>query len=89
LEIEIQLSRVLKSREVKPSNVMAIQALVGGDHGNTAFNFEATTTAKLQDGEQLYFKVCCCELNCRKDMLGLFKKATLSRLTTGLKTISM
>ncbi len=56
-EIKIQLSRVLKSREVKASDVKAVQSVIGGDHGNMAFQFGAAITAELQDGEQLYFKV--------------------------------
>ncbi len=80
-EIEIQLSRVLKSREVKASDVKALQAVIGGDHSDTTFQFGAAITAKLQDGEQLYFEVCCCKLVCRKDTSALFE-------TTGLKVFS-
>jgi hypothetical protein len=87
-EIEIQLSRVLKSREVKASDVKAVQAVMGEDHGNMAFQFGAAITAKLQDGEQLYFKFCCYKIVCRKDMSALLEKTILPRLTTGLEVIS-
>jgi hypothetical protein len=42
---------------VKPSEVLAVEAVVGGDHGVTAFQFGAAVTAKLVSGEDLYFEV--------------------------------
>ena len=89
LGIGIQLSRLLKSREVKASNVKAVQAMIGGDHGNTAFHFGAAITAELQDEGLLYFEDCCCKLVCRKDTSVLLEKTILPCLTTGLKVISM
>jgi hypothetical protein len=88
LEIEIQLSRVLKSREARASDVKTVFAVVGGDHGDMAFQYGVAITAELQDGEQLYFEVCCCKLICRKDTSVLLEKTILPHLTTGLKIIS-
>jgi hypothetical protein len=36
-KIEMQLARKLKSRNEKPPNVKEVQAVIGGDHGNTVF----------------------------------------------------
>ncbi len=59
-KIKIQLTRVLKSREVKASEVKTVFAVIGGNHGDTAFQFGAALNAVLQNAEQLYSKVCCC-----------------------------
>ncbi len=88
LEIEIQLSRVLKSREARASDVKTVFAVVGGDHGDMAFQYGVAITAELQDGEQLYFEVSCCQLICRKDTSALLEKTILSHLTTELRIIS-
>ena len=45
-EIEVQLLRYLKSRGMRPSDVKAVQAVVGGDHGDTVFQFGAAITAE-------------------------------------------
>ena len=73
--------------EVRPSDVMAVQAVVGGDHGDTAFQFGAAITAEIHDGETIYFKVTTVKLICRKDTSKLLEATILPRLTTGLKII--
>ncbi len=60
-EIEVQLLRCLKSRGLRPSDVKAVQVVVGGDHGNTAFQFGAAITAKMHDGGKIYFEVTTVE----------------------------
>ena len=88
-EIEAQLLRFLKSRGMRPSGVKAVQAVVGGDHGDTAFQFGAAITAEMHDdGRKIYFEVTTVELICRKDMSKLLEATILPRLTTGLKIIN-
>jgi hypothetical protein len=83
-EIEVQLLRCLKSRGMKPSDVKAVQAVVGGDHCDTAFQFGAAITAEMHDGGKIYFKVTTDKLICRIDMSKLLEATILPRLTTGL-----
>ena len=40
-----QLARELESQNVNPLDVVSVQAVVGGDHGDTAFQFGAAVTA--------------------------------------------
>jgi len=87
-EIEVQLLRYLKSRGMRPSDVKAFQAVVGGDHGDTAFQFGAAITAEMHDGGKIYFEVTTVKLICRKDTSKLLEATILPRLTTGLKIIS-
>jgi hypothetical protein len=87
-EIETQLCRILRSRNVKPSDVLAVEAVVGGDHGDTAFQFGAAVTATLVSGEHLYFEVTTCELICRKDTAALLERTILPKLTTGLNVVT-
>jgi len=61
-EIEVQLLRCLKSRGMRLSDVKAVQAVVGGDHGDTAFQFGAAITAEMHDGRKIYFEVTTVEL---------------------------
>ena len=35
---------------MRPSDVKAVQAVVGGDHGNMACQFGAAITAEMHDG---------------------------------------
>ncbi len=73
---------------MRPSDVKAVNAVVGGDHGDTGFQFGAAISAEMQNGEQIYFKVTTVELICRKDTSKLLEVTILTRLTTGLKIIS-
>jgi hypothetical protein len=78
----------LRSRNVAPSDVLAVEAVVGGDHGDTAFQFVAAVTATLVSGEHLYFEVTACELICRKDTAALLERTILPKLTTGLNVVT-
>ena len=40
-EITLYLQRHLSSRSVQPSDVASVQVVVGGDHGDTAFQLGA------------------------------------------------
>ncbi len=64
----------MRSRNVKPSEVLAVEAVVGGGHGDMAFQFGAAVTAALVSGEHLYFEVTTCELICRKDTAALWNE---------------
>ena len=46
--ISQRLLRELTSRNLDPSDVVEVQAVVGGDHGDIAFQFGAVVTDKLQ-----------------------------------------
>ena len=83
-EIEVQLLRCLKSRGMRPSDVKAVQAVVGGDHGDTAFQFGAAITAEMHDGGKIYFEVTTAKFICRIDTSKLLEASFLPRLTTGL-----
>lgn len=87
-EIEIQLARELKGRGVTPSDVYKVQAVIGGDHGDTAFQFGAAITAILNDNTRVYFEIIVAELICRKDSSALLEKTILPGLTAGLKIIA-
>jgi hypothetical protein len=67
-EIARYLQRHLQSKSAtKPADVLRIQAVAGGDHGDTAFQFGASVSAELSNGEIIDFEVSVCELICRKD----------------------
>jgi hypothetical protein len=63
-EIARYSQRHLQSHFVKPANVVHVQAVVGGDHGNTAFQFGASVSAELNDGRIIEFEVSVCKLIC-------------------------
>ena len=68
------LQRHLTSKNVNPSDVLSVQAVVGGDHGDTAFQFGASVSVKLVcDGNIIEFEVSACELICRKDTATLIE----------------
>ena len=87
-EIARYLQRHLTSKNVNPSDVLSVQAVVGGDHGDTAFQFGASVSVKLCDGNIIEFKVSACELICRKDTAKLIESTILPRLTAGLLVVA-
>jgi hypothetical protein len=44
MEVENQMSRVLQSHNVEPSTIKGVQLVVGGNHGDTVFQFGAEVT---------------------------------------------
>jgi hypothetical protein len=60
---------------------------VGGDHGNTAFQFGASVSVKLC-GNIIEFEVSACELSCRKDTATFIESLILPRLTAGLLVVA-
>ena len=58
-KLEILLIRELKGRD--PSDVKAVQAVIGGDHGETAFDFGAAITSELHNVEWIYLELTTCK----------------------------
>ena len=88
IAIAQRLCRELQSRNVNASDVLEVQTVVGGDHGDTAFQFGAVVTVKLQSGDDITYELLSTELVCRKDTAALFEETVLPRLTKGLQIIS-
>jgi hypothetical protein len=79
----------LQSKSANPSNAQRVQVLVGGDHGDTAFQFGASVSVRLSDGNIIDFKVSAREFICRKDMGKLFEAMILPRLTSKLSVVAI
>ena len=62
--------------------------MVGGGHGDMAFQFGLSVLVDLADGCTINFEVLTCELICRKDTGRLIEETILQRLTSGLEIIS-
>jgi hypothetical protein len=60
--------------------------VVGGNHGNTAFQFGASVSIELANNHIIDFEVLVCKLICRKDTGCLLEQTILPRLTDGLNT---
>ena len=82
------LQHHLMSKNVNPSDVLSVQAVVGDDHGDTAFQFGAFVSVKLCDGNIIEFEVSACKLICRKDTATLIESTILPRLTAGLLVVA-
>ena len=87
-ELCTYLQRHLSSQSVEPSNVACVQIVVGGDHGDMAFQSGASVSVLLHDESRIDFKVSVCELICRKDTGRLLEEAILPRLTQGQEVIA-
>jgi hypothetical protein len=78
------LQRHLQSKSANLADVLCIQAGVGGNHGDEAFQFGASVLAELSDGKMIDFEVSACKLICRKEMGKLIESTILSTLASGL-----
>ncbi len=87
-KITLELKRNQSSKSVMPADVLCVQVVVGGNHGNTAFQFGAFVYVKLFDNHIINFEVSICELICRKDTGCLLEKTILQQLTSDLDIIS-
>jgi len=87
-EISRYLQRHLQNKSAKPADVLRIQAVAGGDHSHTAFQFGASVSAELSDGKMIDFEVSVCELICRKDTWRLIESTILPMLTSGLNIVT-
>jgi hypothetical protein len=86
--ISIYLQRHLLSKLVQSSNVVCVQVVVGGDHGNTAFQFGMSVLVAIAKNCIIDFKVSVCKLICHKDTGCLLEETILPRLSAGLEIIS-
>ena len=66
-EITLEFKMHLSSKSVMPTDVLRVQVVVGGDHGDTAFQFGASVSVELSDDRIIDFEVSICELICCKD----------------------
>jgi hypothetical protein len=63
--------------------------VVGGDHGDTAFQFGASVSVKHGNRNIIDFKVSACKLICKKDTGKLLEATILTRLTSGLSVVAI
>jgi len=59
-EIAVNLQRHLMSKSIAPSEVESVQVVVGGDHGDTAFQFGASVSVNLTGNRIIDFEVSVC-----------------------------
>jgi hypothetical protein len=78
----------LNSKSITLSEVKHVQVVVGGDHGDTAFQFGASVSVDLIGDRIIDFEVSVCELICRKDTGKLIERTILTRLTKFLEIIA-
>jgi len=76
-EITVYLQQHLNSKSITPSEVKRVQVVVGGDHGDKAFQFGASVSFDLVDDRIIDFEVSNCELICCKDT-GLTERTILT-----------
>jgi len=62
----------LQSMSTKPVNVLHIQAVAGGDHGDTAFQFGASVSAELSGGKIIDFELSVCQNFHQWGLVGCF-----------------
>jgi hypothetical protein len=70
------------------SDIEGVQVVMGGDHGDIAFQFGASVSVQLKDDKIIHFELVCCELICCKDTSRLINKTILDALTAGLKIVA-
>ena len=66
-EITLYLQHHLSSRSVQPAEMACVQVVVGGDHGDTAFQCGASISVELNDARIIDCEVSVCKLICPKD----------------------
>jgi hypothetical protein len=87
-EITMYLQRHLSSKLIQPCDVKYVQMVVGGNHGDTAFQLCALVLVKLADNCNINFEVSVCKLICRKETGRLLEETILESLTSGLEIIA-
>jgi hypothetical protein len=88
-QITMYLQRRLKSKAIAPSNVERVQVVVGGNHGDVAFQFGMSITVETIDGQIIEFKISVCKVICRKDTAKLIECTILPQLTNGLEVLKL
>lgn len=71
---------------MKPSDVLAIRAVVGGDFGGTAFQFVAEVTA-VTNSKRIKFQSNISELVHKTDSAALLEATILPNLQKDLKIV--
>jgi hypothetical protein len=87
-EIVIYLQRHLMSKSIMPLDIARVQVVAGCDHGDTAFQFDASLSVHLTDNRVIEFEVSVCELICHKGTGKLIETTILPRLTRGLDIVA-
>ncbi len=82
------LQRHLQSKSANLADVLCIQVVLGGNHGDGAFQFGASVSAELSDGKIIDFEVSACKLICPKDTGKLIESTILPTLTSGLMVVA-
>jgi hypothetical protein len=72
-EICVYLQRHLNAQSITPPDIEGVQVVVGGDHGDMAFQLGAFVSVQLFDNRIIHFELVCCELICRKDTAKLIR----------------
>ncbi len=76
--IAVYLQQHSTSKSANPSEIVRIQAVIGGDHGDTIFQFGASVSVELSDDRIINFKNLVCELICRNDTGKLIESRILT-----------
>ncbi len=63
--------------------------VVGGNHGDVAFQFGTSITVEMIDGQIIEFEISVCEVICRKDTEKLIERTILPRLINGLEVVKL
>ena len=87
-ELIIYLQRHLKNKFIKSSNVKRFQVVVGGNHGDIAFQFDASVSVDLIGNRTIDFELSVCELICCKDTGKFIESTILPRLTKCLEIVA-
>ena len=87
-EITMYLQRHLKSKAIAPSDVERVQVVVGGDHGDVAFQFGTSITVEMIEGQIIEFKISVCKVICRKDTAKLIEHTIKFALHLNIPTES-
>ncbi len=67
------LQRHLKSKAIALPNIEHVQVVVGGNRGDVSFQFGASITVEMIDGQIIEFKISVCKVICRKDTAKLIE----------------
>ncbi len=78
----------LQSHNVEPSTIEGVQVVVGGDHGDTAFQFGAEVAIMLSEKRVIDFEITNIKLICQNDTASLIEALILPRLTHGLERVA-
>jgi hypothetical protein len=87
-EITLELKRHISSKSVMPTNVLRVQVVASGNHGDPAFQFGVSVSVELSNDRIINFEVSICECICYKDRGCLLEETIHQQLSSGLEIIS-